>query len=179
MTSGPSVLQFLLDQLLRFYPVGPTAELCTSTVCHRCSLVFGRLWSHANLSHATHAHLINFFGGIHMNTLSHLTHTGTAGHSLDNAGRDLVTDANVTRLQGIPILFISGGDNIVFTPLSTSMCYEDLCERFGTALYKHVVVGGCGHLDTWMGERSRYDVYPVVREHVEWCEGLVGDMVAT
>ncbi|KAJ6588514.1 hypothetical protein B0H19DRAFT_1205902 [Mycena capillaripes] len=174
---GPSVLQFLIDQALRFYPVGSTAELCTSTVCHRCSLVFGRLWNHANLSHATHAHLINFFGGIHMDMLSHLMRTGTAGHSLDNTGNNLVTDANVARLRGVPILFISGGDNVVFTPVSTSLSYDDLRERFGTALYKRVVVGGYGHLDTWMGEQSRHDVYPIVREHVEWCERLVGDAV--
>jgi pimeloyl-ACP methyl ester carboxylesterase len=104
---------------------------------------------------------------------------GTAGHAIDNAGHNLVTDANIARLQGIPILFLSGGDDVVFTPDSTSMSYDDLRERFGTALYKRVVVGGYGHLDSWMSERSRHDVYPVVREHVEWCEGLVGDIVAT
>ncbi|KAJ6588572.1 hypothetical protein B0H19DRAFT_923787 [Mycena capillaripes] len=167
-----SIFQFLIDQALRFYPVGSTAELCTSTVCHRSSLVFGRLWNHANLSHATHAHLINFLGGVHMNNLSHLMRMGTAGHSIDNAGNDLVTDANLARLQGIPILFMSGGDNVVFTPDSTNMSYDDLRERFGTALYRRVVVGGYGHLDTWMCERSRHDVYPIVREHVEWCERL-------
>ncbi|KAJ7757153.1 hypothetical protein B0H16DRAFT_1538314 [Mycena metata] len=164
--------QFLIDQILRFYPVGPTAEICNSSVCHRGSLVFGRMWNHRNLSHATHEHLINFFGGIHMNTLSYVMHTGIAGHSIDNEGNDLVTEANLARLEGIPILFLSGGDNVVFTPVSTSMSYDDLRERFGTSLYKRVVVPGYGHLDPWMGERSRYDVYPIVGEHVEWCEGL-------
>lgn len=168
----PSILQRLFDQLLRFYPVGPAAERCTSTVCHRCSLVFGRLWNHANLTHATHAHLVSFFGGIHMNTLAHLMRTGNACHSLDNAGNDLVTEENLARLRGVPIQFISGGSNAVYTPVSTSMGYDMLRERFGTALYKRVVVGGYGHLDTWMGKRSQEDVYPIVREHVEWCESL-------
>ncbi|KAJ7773668.1 hypothetical protein DFH07DRAFT_952716 [Mycena maculata] len=169
----PSLVQLLLDQVLRLYPVGATAELCTSTVCHRCSLVFGRLWNHANLTHATHKHLINFFGGLHMNMLTHLTRTGTAGHDLDNAGNDLVTDANVARLQGVPMLFLSGGDNVVFDPVSTSMCYNFMRERFGPELYRRVVVGGYGHLDTWMGKRSKDDVYPAVREHLEWFERFV------
>jgi hypothetical protein len=169
--TGTSLFQLLLDQALRFYPVGPNAERCASTVCHRCSLVFGRLWNHANLTHATHAHLINFFGGVHMDLLAHLGRTGTAHHALDDAGRDLVTDANLSRLQGVPILFVSGGDNVVFDPISTSMSYDALREKFGTDLYQRVVIGGYGHLDTWMGKRSRDDVYPVVMGHVEWCEG--------
>ncbi|KAJ7484654.1 hypothetical protein FB451DRAFT_1169687 [Mycena latifolia] len=170
--TGPSLFQLLVDQLLRFYPVGPSAELCNSTVCHRCSLVFGRLWNHANLTHATHAHLINFFGGIHLDMLTHLMRTGTAGHSLDDAGNNLVTDTNLARLQGIPMLFLSGGDNVVFDPVSTSMNYDDMREKFGPALYRRAVVSGYGHLDTWMGKRSKDDVYPIVREHLEWCEGL-------
>ncbi|KAJ6568346.1 hypothetical protein DFH09DRAFT_983153 [Mycena vulgaris] len=174
MNSTPtgSIVQSLVDQVLRLYPVGPTAELCTSTVCHRCSLVFGRLWNHANLTHATHSHLINFFGGIHMNMLTHLMRTGTAGNALDDDLHNLVTDANLTRLEGLPMLFVSGGDNVVFDPLSTSMTYDVLRERFGTALYRRIFLGGYGHLDTWMGKRSKEDVYPVVREHLEWCEGL-------
>ncbi|KAJ6486130.1 hypothetical protein C8R47DRAFT_980022 [Mycena vitilis] len=167
--------QFLIDQVLRFYPVGPAAELCTSTVCHRASLAFGRLWNHGNLSHATHAHLVNFIGGVHMNALSHFMRMGSAGHSIDNEGNSLVTDANLARLQGLPILFISGGDNVVFSPVSTSMAYDDLRERYGTTPYRRVVVGGYGHLDTWMGERSRYDVYPVVKDHIELCEGQMAE----
>ncbi|KAJ7443324.1 glucose-methanol-choline oxidoreductase [Mycena galericulata] len=179
MPKGPSLVQFLIDQVLRLYPVGPTAELCTSTVCHRCSLIFGRLWNHDNLTHATHAHLVNFFGGIHMDMLTNLMRTGTAGHDLDNAGNNLLTDTNVARLQGIPMMFLSGGDNVVFDPISTSMCYDFMRERFGTALYRRVVVGGYGHLDTWMGKRSRYDVYPKVRENLEWFESLEGQTPGT
>jgi hypothetical protein len=37
-----SYIQMLLNQALRFYPVGSRAELCSSIVCHRSSLVFGR-----------------------------------------------------------------------------------------------------------------------------------------
>ncbi|KAJ6481824.1 glucose-methanol-choline oxidoreductase [Mycena sanguinolenta] len=170
LTSPRSVFQFLIDQVLRFYPVGPADELCRSTVCHRSEFVFGRLWTHANLSHATHEHLVNFIGGVHMTNLAHLMRMGRQGYALDNEGNNLVTEANLARLEGIPMLFISGEKNVTYSPVSTKMCYDDLRKRFGTALYKRVVVGGYGHLDTWMGERSRYDVYPVVRQHMETCE---------
>ncbi|KAJ7641630.1 hypothetical protein FB45DRAFT_976315 [Roridomyces roridus] len=170
--TGPSLFQFLIDQVLRFYPVGSRAEHCTSTVCHRCSLIFGRLWNHDNLTHATHAHLGNFFGGIHMGMLTHLMRTGHVGQDLDDAERDLLTDENVKRLGGVKMTFVSGGDNVVFSPVSTSLCYDFMRERFGDAngLYRRVVAEGYGHLDFWMGKKSRVDVYPVCLENLEWFE---------
>lgn len=43
-TSSPSdsLVQQILNQVLRFYPVGSKAEICDSVVCRRSSLVFGR-----------------------------------------------------------------------------------------------------------------------------------------
>ena len=41
-STDDSLLQQLLNQILRFYPVGDKAEICNSVVCHRSSLVFGR-----------------------------------------------------------------------------------------------------------------------------------------
>lgn len=37
-----SLLQRILNQVLRFYPVGPRTEICNSVVCHRSELAFGR-----------------------------------------------------------------------------------------------------------------------------------------
>jgi hypothetical protein len=37
-----SVFQKILNQVLRFYPVGSRKEMCNSVVCHRCALIFGR-----------------------------------------------------------------------------------------------------------------------------------------
>jgi hypothetical protein len=102
-----------------------------------------------------------------MDNLSHLMRMGRANHALDNAGNNLVTEANIARLQGLPILFFSGEDNAVFSPVSTTMVYDDLRERFGTTLYKRVVFNGYGHLDTWMSDRSRHDVFPVVQQHIQ------------
>ncbi|KAF8208690.1 hypothetical protein K438DRAFT_2012669 [Mycena galopus ATCC 62051] len=60
---------------------------------------------------------------VHMNNIALLMRTvGRAGYILDNVGNDLVTEANVGRLEGLPILF-----------------------RFGPTLYQRVVVSGYGH----------------------------------
>jgi hypothetical protein len=165
-------IQVLIDQLLRWYPVGSRREMCNSTACHRCSLTFGRLWTHANLNHATHEHIGSFFGGLHMNFLSHLTTMGSKHESCDNEFNSLVTDENLERFRGLKILFISGGANVVFDPESTSMSYDVLRDRFGPSDYRRYVAPGYGHLDTWMGKRSFVDVYPVVLDHVREVQGL-------
>lgn len=41
-TPDDTLLQRIVNQLLRFYPVGPARETCRSVVCHRSELVFGR-----------------------------------------------------------------------------------------------------------------------------------------
>jgi hypothetical protein len=168
-------LQRFLDAVLRFYPVGAAGEMCTSTVCHRCSLVFGRLWTHAKLNHATHEHLGNFFGGTHMAFLSHLTLMGSLEPYHSRGNKPLLTDlvvepGNLDRLQGLKIQFLSGGANVVFDPWSTSESYDMFREKFGAEGYQRVVVDGYGHLDTWMGKESWVDVYPMVGGHVEGCE---------
>jgi hypothetical protein len=110
MSSTPTspIIQRLIDQILRLYPVGTCGELCNSTVCRRGSLVFGRLWSHAKLNHATHTHLSNFFGGIHMSSLSHLTLMGStfSHHSRSSLPefKDLVDEpGNLNRLKGLNV----------------------------------------------------------------------------
>ncbi|ORY10462.1 hypothetical protein BCR34DRAFT_348379 [Clohesyomyces aquaticus] len=180
-TSSPTspLVQYLLDQILRFYPIGPSRELCNSSVCHRCDLIFGRCWTHANLNHATHLHLGSFFSGIHMNFVEHLTHMGAVPphHVRSNAPEsvDLVAQkGNLERLRGLRICFLSGGSNVVWDPASTRESFEMCKERFPEGRFERVVVEGYGHLDTWMGKRSFKDVYPRVRAHVERCEGWNG-----
>ncbi|KAF7189115.1 Cholesterol oxidase [Pseudocercospora fuligena] len=179
-TSSSGLVQNLLDQILRLYPVGNPDEVCNSSVCHRGSLVFGRLWQHANLNRATHAHLNKFLGGIHMNFLSHLMRMGAEEphhpRSSEPEFADLVEDpGNLERLKGLKIQFISGGENVVFSPLSTSESYDLLRDAFGEDGYERVVVDGYGHLDTWMGKASFRDVYPRVQWHIEECERLSRD----
>ncbi|GME39447.1 glucose-methanol-choline oxidoreductase [Neofusicoccum parvum] len=172
MAGDGRAVQAAIDQALRFYPAEGRGEVCSSSVCHRFSLTYGRCWEHANLNRATHAGLEAFLGGVHMRMLRETMRMGVVGRVLDGEGRDTVwTDEGLERLRGVPMLFVSGGENVVFDPESTQVSYDVLRRKFGPGLYKRRVIAGYGHLDTWMGKDAARDVYPVIGEHLEWCEG--------
>ncbi|RDW87272.1 FAD protein [Coleophoma crateriformis] len=163
-----SYFQQFLNQLLRFYPV-TRSELCNNVSCHRCSLVFGRLWNHRNLNEATHRQINRFFGGVNLTLLNLLMQMGYKGHVTTNVPLciELDTPSNIRRLSGIPMLFFSGADNKVLTPESTDRSYSILRDMFGEEDYRRVVVPGYGHLDCWMGRDAYKDVYPMIREEID------------
>ncbi|KAK4121687.1 FAD/NAD(P)-binding domain-containing protein [Parathielavia appendiculata] len=161
-------LQRLINQLLRFYPVGDPRETCRSVVCHRSELVFGRLWTHKNLNSETHERLEHFLGGTSMNSLEWLMRAGRVECVTTNKGENLATPENIERLRGIPILFLSGTGNRVYTAENTDKSYSILCNAHGKHLYDRKVFPDKGHLDAWMSPTAYRDVYPTVRQHVEW-----------
>lgn len=79
----------------------------------------------------------------------------------------LVTPENMDRLKGIPILFLSGTGNMVFTVENTDASYTTLCNAHGRQWYEREVFAGKGHLDAWMGATAYQDVYPRVKRHVD------------
>lgn len=79
----------------------------------------------------------------------------------------LVTPENINRLKGLPILFLSGTGNMVFTAENTDTSYTTLCNAHGRQWYQREVFANKGHLDAWMGAEAYKDVYPRVRRHVE------------
>jgi hypothetical protein len=164
-----SLVQRLLNQLLRLYPVGSRREICSSVVCHRSELVFGRLWTHHNLNAATHDNLAHFLGGTSMQSLAHLMSVGRLGHVTTNppVSTNLVTARNIQRLKGIPIFLFSGSENAVYTPENTDVSYGLLRDANGADGYERDVFEGRGHLDCWMGATAHTDVYPRVRRHVD------------
>ncbi|KAI6708206.1 hypothetical protein JHW43_009264 [Diplocarpon mali] len=160
--------QQALNQILRFYP-DEREEICNNVSCHRCSLIFGRLWNHRNLNEATHRQINRFFGGVNMTLLHLLMQMGYRGLVTTNGPlfSSLNTPSNLDRLKGIPVLLFSGGDNKVLSPEATARSYEALRDRFGAGDYARRVVSGYGHLDCWMGREAYQDVYPMVREEVD------------
>ncbi|KAF9881347.1 glucose-methanol-choline oxidoreductase [Colletotrichum karsti] len=175
-----SILQRALNEVLRLYPE-ERKEICNNASCHRCTLVFGRCWNHANLNEATHRQIDRFFGGVNMTQLQLLMRQGFEGHVMTNGPlfQPLTTPQNIRRLRGIPIMLFVGRDNAVLTPEATERTYEILCDTFGSRggerdggvsgglQYRRRVVPGYGHLDCWMGRNAWKDVYPFVREEVD------------
>lgn len=104
-----------------------------------------------------------------MRSLKWLMKTGELGYVTTNepVSTNLVTPANIERLKGIPILFLSGTGNMVFTGENTDTSYTTLCNAHGKEWYEREVFQGKGHLDSWMGATAYRDVYPRVRRHVD------------
>ncbi|KAK1993063.1 glucose-methanol-choline oxidoreductase [Colletotrichum falcatum] len=168
-TSTPQdgYLQQAINQVLRFYPVGHRNEICNSVVCHRSSLVFGRLWSHKGLNEATHSQLENFLGGTSMASLNHLMYQGTHGFVTDSQNENLVTPQNIARLKGLDIFFFSGNENDVYAPDNTDTSFTTLSEANGGVCYERQVFNGFGHLDAWMSPNAHREVFPRVLHHME------------
>ncbi|KAF2147047.1 uncharacterized protein K452DRAFT_218057 [Aplosporella prunicola CBS 121167] len=169
-TPASPPFQRLLDQLLRFYPVGARNELCNSPACHRFTLAYSRCWNHANLNRATHRALPALLGGMHTRLIEHVMACGRANAVLDSEGHSLVTPEGLERLRGLPVILLAGAENAVYDPMGTAFDYDLLRSFFGPELYQRHLVQEYGHLDCWMGKRACEDVYPRVAEHVEWCE---------
>lgn len=168
-SSSSPLIQRLLDHLLCIYPVGHSRDICTSTACRRTSFVFGLLWNHENLDRELHRNVHQFFKGTHTRLMKQVVNMGTNGGCVDNDGHSLLTEKNIQRLQGLPILFISGTENQVFDPESTLKDYELLRRRFGEKYYRRFLVEGYGHLDPVVGKDAATDVYWRIFAHLRWC----------
>lgn len=147
-------VQQILDQVLRFYPVGPRREICNSVACHRGSLAYGRMWNHRNLNAATHSRLHKFFGGVHTRCMEHLALCGVRQTVLDAQGRSLVSERNLQRLRGLRIFLFTGGDNVVYDPESTVRSWELLSRMLRKEKVGMKIFDGVGHLDAWMGDKG-------------------------
>jgi hypothetical protein len=163
------LLQRVLDQILRFYPVGHSRDICTSTACHRTSFAFGLLWNHENLDVNIHENIHLFFGNVYTKMMKHLVRMGTKGVCLDNNLRPLLSTQSLQRLRGLPILFISGTDNQVFDPESTLKDYELLRRQFGEKYYRRFLAEGYGHIDPIVGKSAAKDIYWRIFAHMKWC----------
>jgi hypothetical protein len=127
------------------------------------------LWSHKNLNEATHRNLERFIGGTSMRSLGWLMNCGQLEKvtTSEPTSTNLVTPENINRLKGIPILFFSGTENMVFTAENTDISYTTLCQAHGRQWYQREVFADKGHLDAWMSPNAYRDVYPRVERHVE------------
>jgi len=164
-----ALFQRLLDALLRLYPVGDKRDRCTSTACRRTSFAFGLLWNHDNLDVGIHDNVHQFFAGTHTKIMKQVVCMGTRGVCTDNNSLPLLTDENLQRLQGLPILFVSGTDNQVFNPESTLRDYELLRRKFGEKHYRRFLAEGYGHLDPIVGKNAAEDVYWRILTHLKSC----------
>jgi len=163
-TSHEGFFSRLYDRALTLYPVGKD-EHCDSAVCHRISFMYGLLYEHAQLNHATHERLYELFGAATMRALEGLALMVRKGHVVDAKGGDTYLP-HLDRMA-IPISFIHGAENQCYLPASTEKTFEALAAKNGKALYSRTVFSGYGHIDCIFGKKASTDIYPTIVKHLD------------
>ena len=67
----------------------------------------------------------------------------------------------------LPIRFVTGAQNITFTPAGNRKTLEWLSAKNGSAYYDFVEVPGYGHIDCLFGKNVVTEVFPSWLEHFE------------
>ncbi|WP_326541244.1 GMC oxidoreductase [Pseudorhodoferax sp.] len=156
---GTTDLDRTIDTVAWQVPV-PTGEACKNPLCRRVFAIFGPSYTHAQLNHATHTALSRMFGPVSLRPFEQLSLVMQRGKAVDAAGRDrYATPANAPRLA-LPIGFVAGGNNQLFSP-ETSLRTQAWLSRFNDPqLYRRQVFAGYAHMDLFVGRDAARDVYP-------------------
>lgn len=154
----------VFDFLLRFYPI-PREERCTSAVCRRLAFIYGIAVHHAAVDEASHLCLHELFGVTDLTMMQHLARCAREERLVTADGADAYLP-NVQRAK-LPMTFVSGTHNLVWTPESTKRDYDWLVKELGPEGFTRVVFEGHGHQDSFMGAAAFEDVFPAVLAHLE------------
>jgi hypothetical protein len=147
--------------------VEATHHECNNSVCKQISFTYGSgfpaLWSHANLSDATHEWIKQEFAAVPIKFFKQMARCVQNGHlvSVDNLP-ELPLDfaAQPARTQARFALF-AGADNLCFLPDSQVQTFQWL-EAQRSGFHSVHVVPGYGHLDVFLGENAVRDTFPLM-----------------
>jgi cholesterol oxidase len=127
--------------------------------------MFAPLCNHDQLNNDTHTAIIEMFKNANMQTYKQLTQMVRANKLTDADGNDVYMP-HFDKLK-MPITFIHGEKNKLFTPKSTEETYNRLCNVNGKNLYKRHIIKNYGHNDCMYGKNAAVDVFPKVLDHFE------------
>jgi len=144
-----------------------THQECDNTVCRLVSFSYGAgapaLWSHENISEATHGWLQEEFGFVPLRFHAQMARCVRRGSLVSVEGLDgLPSDFAERSYRGdARIAFFAGEDNLCFLPESqrASFAYFDALRPGVHSLH---VVPRYGHLDMFFGENAARDVFPLM-----------------
>lgn len=147
----------LYDASLLMMPL-PQHEQCNNAVCHRISTLFGELYEHSQINTDTHMALARMFGRVNLSAMQQLTAILLRNQLIDACGGDVYLP-HLQRLK-LPMLFISGENNVCVFPESTQKTFDELCVINDKKFYTRAVIKGYGHVDCIIGKNAAHDVYP-------------------
>jgi pimeloyl-ACP methyl ester carboxylesterase len=149
-----------------------THRECDNTVCRMVSFTYGTgfpcLWSHENLSDATHAWIRGEFAAVPFTFFAQMARSVTRGH--------LVAVDDVPELPGSTVaapprtearfVLLAGRDNRCFLPASQERTFAFL-DGHRPGRHALHVIDGYGHLDVFIGRHAARDVFPLILHELE------------
>jgi cholesterol oxidase len=159
----PSWAVKLYDRALQLYPSGE--EDCGLPFCRRVMFMYGEVYDHDQLNDATHEHLHEAFGVANMTTFRQITRILRADHAVTHDGQEAYLPA--TDNLKVPISFLHGEKNRLFTPEGSKLTFDYLVEKNGPDLYTRTVIPGYAHMDLFIGKDAARDVYPVITAELD------------
>jgi cholesterol oxidase len=154
----------LLDLLLRLYPM-PETEECDQAVCRRLAFIYGVAVHRPNVNELTHVTMHELFGPTDLTMMDHLSRMAREERLVTARGEDLYLP-HLERLR-LPITFMSGSDNLVWTPASTQRTHDLLQQELGGDLFRRDVFARYGHQDVLMGASAARDTFPSFLAHLD------------
>jgi cholesterol oxidase len=197
VTARPNAFNRFVDRLLAMYPYPkdewaahhPLLDLVThEAYCLRAYGIYGRLFEHANLNHATLDRLGDFIGHMRYRTYAQTIFYATMGRLTDNTGANkFVTYEKIRDHFNFPVCLLHGAENRVFDVRGAERSFDLLAsifspddvvqawssERESRNDYRRysrgkrlriVKIDGYGHQDCMIGSRAHEVVYPEIAE---------------
>jgi cholesterol oxidase len=153
--------QRLMDQAMQLTPT----STCASPSCHRVTALYGKLYDHGQLDHASHGALEELFGVAPLSMWDHLSLMIRKGHVVDSNGDDVYLP-NIRKLA-VPITILHGSTNAIRQPAGTEKTYNLLVASNPGTKYTYKLIPNYGDLDSLIGKDAVTDVYPLILGHLE------------
>ena len=137
-----------------------------STSCKRMAGFLSRLFRHDQLIESqpgrpgTHEKLDQYFGRTNLGVFLHGAKCVEYEHLVDADGQNIyVTDENVRRYLGMPVMLLHGADNVLFDKESLQETQRQFSRAFGgqrlaTGLDRFLVAPEHAHFDCTIGKRA-------------------------
>lgn len=152
--------------------VSLTHHECDNAVCKQVSFTYGAgfpsLWSHENLSPATHDWIRHEFAECSIKFFRQIARCARAGHLVSMEGfaglpQDFISVEPQTKAR---FAFFAGEKNMCFYPESQRRTFAYF-DRVRPNFHSLHVIPNYGHLDIFIGERAAMDVFPLISAELE------------
>lgn len=143
----------------------PEHERCANAACHHITVLFGKLYKHAQLNQSTHNSLARLFGRVDITAMRQLTSILLRNQLINAYGEDVYLPY-IERLK-LPMIFLSGNKNNCVLPESTQKTINILSDANSAHFYKRFEVADYGHVDCIIGQNAARDIYLFILDQLE------------